>query len=624
MSDVTIAGITPANRALALDDKLEIETSGTAGRYITGQEIIDRVNSNAQLEGTDQVTGLDTALAAINADIATIESDILGLEADKLNKDFTSLTPAVSAALADLIAVNDGNSLTLTQVRNLFLENNFKTTRTISASGSISTSIDNNNVIRCENSTAIDLSVFDNGGGSPPVNWNTQVTPTDGQVTITTVDPNLHLITPPNGTLVLQAGDVAFIQKVAEIGIDKYWIVYGVSDLSGAYVPISGGTMTGALILAADPVVPLGAATSQFVAAMVADLSDDILALLALKLNLSGGTVSGIIKNASDLMQLNFTGDTALLPTITTQLINPISAPNGVWIDGIRVKSGIIYNQAASSGFHFNTVTGATRLGTVEADLTYPGNVAGDRAVITAPDGSLLTTNVTVADLETIAFAGQSPVITENTASRTLALSDANKTINVTYSSGDCTITIPTNVLTAIPLNSRIRIINSQGSTRLTTFSTSGITLNGPSPTIGNGGYVELLKYDTNTWMVTDIYEALNTTFSMTTPWGAGQSWTVYLTRNGREVTFSWANFSGASSSGVKITGTGVIPARFRPIAGDDVFPTHATSNSATVGGAMRIATNGNITASSSFPAEANYAATGNAALWCGTRSWNT
>lgn len=549
-----------------------------------------------------QVMLLDSTLAVNSRNQRTPVTQLL-----RTGKNLSELTATASTARNNIGAMGQ-----------------FETTRTMNASGSFSLSIDNNNVIRCENVAAIELYVFDNGGGAPPLNWKTKVIATDGQVTIGTVDPNLHLITPPNGSLVLQAGDVAFIQKYAEVGADKYWIVYGVNDLSDVYVPLAGGTMTGALILSGDPVDQNGAATLHFVAEMIEELSFDILNLLADKVNKSGDTLSGLFENASALMKLNFATDTALIPTVTTQLISPSVALNGVWIDGIRVQSGIIYNQAASSGYHFNTVLGDAKFSTLEANLTYPGNVAGNRAVITAPDGSLLTTNVTVVDLETIAGAGTSPVITENTASRTLALSDANKTINVTYSSGDCTITIPTNVLTAIPLNSKIRIINSQGSTRLTTFSTTGITLNGPSPTIGNGGHVELLKYDTNTWIVTDVYEALNTTFSMSTPWGAGQSWTVYLTRNGREVTFSWANFSGTSVSLTKITGTGVIPARFRPITGDDVFPTHATSNSATVGGAMRIATNGNITASASFPAEANYANTGNATLWCGTRSWNT
>jgi hypothetical protein len=73
-TDVTIGEMVPANRALALDDKLEIETSGTTGRYITGQEVIDRVNSDAVLDGISQVNGLEDALAA-KTTLAEVDAD---------------------------------------------------------------------------------------------------------------------------------------------------------------------------------------------------------------------------------------------------------------------------------------------------------------------------------------------------------------------------------------------------------------------------------------------------------------------------------------------------------------------------------------------------------------------
>lgn len=52
--------------------------------------------------------------------------------------------------------------------------------------------------------------------------------------------------------------------------------------VGSGYLPLSGGQMTGPLILAADPVVPLGASTKQYVDAAVATA-----------LSLSGGTVTG-------------------------------------------------------------------------------------------------------------------------------------------------------------------------------------------------------------------------------------------------------------------------------------------------------------------------------------------
>lgn len=214
-------------------------------------QITDLINATAQLESTAQVTGLDDDLAAINAELL-----------QKLNKDFSTLTPKASAALADLLAVNNGERLTAQQILTLIHSNDFKTSRDIAVSSSIALDLDFNNVMRCTNSDPIDIFVFDNGDQDPPDNWTTAVYATDGQVTITTNgDPTVILVPQPNSKLVLQQGDVAFIQKIRESGGNKYWAVWGI----GNFLPITGGTLTGALTLAADPVSALQAATKQYV-----------------------------------------------------------------------------------------------------------------------------------------------------------------------------------------------------------------------------------------------------------------------------------------------------------------------------------------------------------------------
>jgi hypothetical protein len=61
-NETTIGGMTPAGRALDPTDKLEIETASAVGRYITGEEILEYVNTDAQLASVTQVTGLTGAI----------------------------------------------------------------------------------------------------------------------------------------------------------------------------------------------------------------------------------------------------------------------------------------------------------------------------------------------------------------------------------------------------------------------------------------------------------------------------------------------------------------------------------------------------------------------------------
>src|SRR5262245_59016164 len=63
------------------------------------------------------------------------------------------------------------------------------------------------------------------------------------------------------------------------------------SSLSTGKLSISGGTMTGPLILAGPPTVPLGAATKQY----VDDAQADIAADLAAKVNRTGDTMTGFL-----------------------------------------------------------------------------------------------------------------------------------------------------------------------------------------------------------------------------------------------------------------------------------------------------------------------------------------
>jgi hypothetical protein len=87
-----------------------------------------------------------------------------------------------------------------------------------------------------------------------------------------------------NGDLVIWNGTL--FQRVQGSGLT-------VVEADARYVALGGGVMTGALQLNADPTVPLGAATKQYV--------DDLDALIATQyLPLGGGTLTGPLTLAAD------------------------------------------------------------------------------------------------------------------------------------------------------------------------------------------------------------------------------------------------------------------------------------------------------------------------------------
>lgn len=119
------------------------------------------------------------------------------------------------------------------QVLNYIHANEYKTFRTISASSSPSKVLDFNNVMYCTNAIPISITNFDNGGGTTQLGWNTTVIASNGQVTITNNgDVHVVMLVPTGQTNVLQQNDAAVILKIAEVGLDNYYLVYGVQSLA--------------------------------------------------------------------------------------------------------------------------------------------------------------------------------------------------------------------------------------------------------------------------------------------------------------------------------------------------------------------------------------------------------
>lgn len=92
------------------------------------------------------------------------------------------------------------------------------------------------------------------------------------------------------------------------------WTLIGsVNDLGGPYLPVAGGTLTGPLVLQADPSANLGAATKQYV-------DNKVVTGGAIYLPLAGGTLTG---------PLVLSG----LPTVPNQAANKAYVDNtGLWV----------------------------------------------------------------------------------------------------------------------------------------------------------------------------------------------------------------------------------------------------------------------------------------------------
>ena len=91
------------------------------------------------------------------------------------------------------------------------------------------------------------------------------------------------------GDFVIQAGALYIAKSAITAGAfnSTQWTkVAAATDAGGPYLPIAGGTLTGALVLAADPGAALGAATKQYVDGKVS---------AAPYLPLAGGTLTGLV-----------------------------------------------------------------------------------------------------------------------------------------------------------------------------------------------------------------------------------------------------------------------------------------------------------------------------------------
>jgi hypothetical protein len=188
--------------------------------------------------------------------------------------------------------------------------------------------------------------------------------------------------------------DDAFCTKTLTNPATKSWLIWdnGIKweEYAALYLEKSGGTMTGALILNADPSVALGAATKQYV-----DAAD------ALKVSKTGDTMTGLLVLSAD--------PSANLGAATKQYADLKVAKAGDTMTGALVVNSTISSNSTilatgnSSKIGYNTGAGGS--------ITQGAGAKTNSVTINRPTGIIVTDNANLLANTSVTFNLSNSVI---------------------------------------------------------------------------------------------------------------------------------------------------------------------------------------------------------------------
>lgn len=313
------------------------------------------------------------------------------------------------------------------------------------------------------------------------------------------------------------------------------------ATLPSEVLSLSGGTLTGALTLHANPSNSFHAATKQYVDAVSEGLHihASVVAATTADINISTDLENGDVLDGVTLA----TGNRVLVKNQTN------AAQNGIYVvqsSGAAVRAADFDSPSEIDGGDFVFVTGGTtndntgwtQVNTVGTIGTDPIQFTQFSGAGTYTAGNGLSLNGTVFSVDTSIVAGVSTtqtlsnktinesnntiVVGEGTISKassgvgymgmpqnsrsssyTLSALDAGKHIYVTQSGQ--TLTIPSNSTTALPIGTTIVVVSANGVSTTIAIDSDTLRLANSSSTgsrtLASNGFATLLKINTTEWI---------------------------------------------------------------------------------------------------------------------------
>jgi hypothetical protein len=280
----------------------------------------------------------------------------------------------------------------------------------------------------------------------------------------------------------------------------------GAVDLSGVYLGLAGGTMTGAIAMGTNKITGLGTPTS----AQDATTKTYVDNLLVAPSNLTGvitsvgvatsiasqtGTGTKFVVDTSPTIATpTFTGNT------TASTINSTTIPSSKTLVATDSTTYVVPSQTSHSG-KFLTTDGTTSSWAV---------VEGDLTAVTAGTG--ITVTDSTGPIPTVAFdyrAGSAVTLNAQTATYTVVLTDADQKLVTMDVATANDFLIPTNANVAFPVGTVINVIQiGAGKTTIeavtpgtTTISSTGATATDPELR-AQFSAASCIKVATDTWYV--------------------------------------------------------------------------------------------------------------------------
>jgi hypothetical protein len=279
----------------------------------------------------------------------------------------------------------------------------------------------------------------------------------------------------------------------------------GAVDLSGVYLGLAGGTMTGAIAMGTNKITGLGTPTS----AQDATTKTYVDNLLVAPSNLTGvitsvGVATSIASQTGTgtkfVMDNTPTLITPVLGVATATSINGTAIPSSKTLVATDSTTYVVPSQTGNSGKYLSTDGTTSSWAVVEGDLT----------AVTAGTG--ITVTDSTGPIPTVAFdyrAGSAVTLNAQTATYTVVLTDADQKLVTMDVATANDFLIPTNANVAFPVGTVINVIQiGAGTTTIeavtpgtTTISSTGATATAPELR-AQFSAASCIKVATDTWYV--------------------------------------------------------------------------------------------------------------------------